>query len=78
MRDSSLGIVHSYQWEVFSTDTAGNRLVMYTSTSKDPNPLPALTARWGADTTYHIELTTGNCCGSSTYLRFYPVAAPRP
>ncbi len=66
--DSSYGLIRSYNWTVFSKDTAGNRVVIYTSNQADPNPLPTFMPNWGADTTYFIELSVSNCCGMDTYL----------
>lgn len=66
--DSSRGLIDTYYWELFSLDSAGQRVSIYTSTQSNPNPMPSLLPNWGKDTTYYVELTTGNCCGSTSFL----------
>ena len=66
--NESSGYIRTYSWRFFAKDGAGNDVVLSTDTLFDPNPVPAFIQSYLQDTTYYLELTVGNCCGSDTYL----------
>ena len=59
----SSGVIHNYQWDIFSKDGSGNRVSIASFTSAVPSPMPVFYPRYGKDTTYFVELTVSNCCG---------------
>jgi PKD repeat protein len=66
--DSSYGLIDTYQWQVYVLNRQGVPTVIYSTNQRNPNPLPTFWPNYGADTTYYISQTVGNCCGSTTYL----------
>lgn len=64
----STGVIHNYQWEIFSKDKSGNRVIIASINTANPNPLPTFYPRYGKDTTYFVELTVTNCCGTDVML----------
>ncbi|NVK04448.1 MAG: PKD domain-containing protein, partial [Flavobacteriia bacterium] len=81
--NTSIGLIDTFEWEVYSLDSLGNRVVIYTHTGFDPNPVPTFRPSFIGDTTFYIELTATNCCGvdiftDSITLKPLPVAAMLP
>ncbi len=66
--DSSYGLIDTYQWQVYVLNRQGVPTVLYSTNQQNPNPLPTFLPNYGADTTYYISQTVGNCCGSTTHL----------
>ncbi len=64
----STGVIHNYQWMIFSKDRFGNRVLIDSSKNANPNPLPAFIPQYGKDTTYYVELRVSNCCGVDMML----------
>lgn len=69
--DSSTGPISEYQWELFSIDSLGNKVVIFTSQSANPNPIPTLIPSFVKDTTYTLELTVLNCCDTTKYQKSF-------
>ncbi len=66
--DGSFGLIDTYQWQVYVLNRQGVPTVLYSTNQRNPNPLPTFLPNYGADTTYYISQTVGNCCGSTTHL----------
>lgn len=66
--NNSTGYINSYYWRFFARDTLGNDILMFTDSTDNPNPVPGFVQSFLQDTTYYIELTVSNCCGTNSYL----------
>ncbi len=65
--NQSTGYITAYQWRFFAKDSLGNAIVMQIDSSANPNPVPPFVQSFIQDTTYFIELTVSNCCGSDIF-----------
>lgn len=69
--DSSSGLISTYQWELYSLDSLGNKNSIYLTNQVNPNPIPTLIPSFENDTTYILELTLGNCCETVSFQRSF-------
>ena len=81
--DSSYGNIDTHYWEVYTKNPAGTKTTIFTSYQPNPGVLPTFLPKFTADTTYYIEYTVSNCCGSYTHidslvLTSVPVASMLP
>lgn len=69
-QDSSSGFITSKTWEVYSLDNLGNKQSLHTSTELTGNYSPNIIfqGNFRRDTTFYIEQTVSNCCGSQSFL----------
>ena len=63
--DSSKGFVSNYSWTIFAA-SSGIGTPIFSSTSKNPNPVPALLPGRLGDTSYVVQLIVSSCCGADT------------
>lgn len=69
-QDSSSGFISSKNWEVYSRDRQGNKVSLHVSTELigDYTPSTIFQGNFDQDSTFYIEQTVSNCCGSQSYL----------
>ncbi len=75
----STGYITNYLWNFYTVDSFGNQTQVYTSTLKNPNPLPSFVANGLTNTTVYASLTASNCCASTTYtdtISVFPIPIP--
>ncbi|MDZ7847027.1 MAG: PKD domain-containing protein [Owenweeksia sp.] len=69
--DSSSGPISTYQWELYSLDSLGNKISIYTASGQNPDPIPTLLPSYTNDTAYILELTVLNCCDTVSFQRSF-------
>lgn len=73
--DLSTGKIDNWYWRFFAEDGSGNDVLIHSDSTNNPNPVPPFVQSFIQDTTYFIELTVSNCCGSNSYLDSVKVLA---
>ncbi len=69
-QDSSSGFITSKTWEVYSLDNLGNKVSLHSSTELTGNYSPNVVfqGNFNRDSTFYIEQTVSNCCGTQSFL----------
>jgi len=83
LQNNSSGRIDSSRWNVYTLDGAGNRVYIFSDTTRAVAQSFNLVSGYGTDTTYYFELISYNCCAADTLRKSitmapYPVAAFLP
>lgn len=68
LTNQSSGYITTYDWQIFGVNSLGQRVTLYSSNAQNPTNLPQLPQGRLGDTTFYVQLTSGNCCGTHAIL----------
>jgi PKD repeat protein len=75
--NNSTGYISNYNWSFFTINPNGTRNVLFSSTSANPNPVPAFAATGVTNTNVYVRLRTSNACYVDSIIDTITVL-PRP
>jgi gliding motility-associated-like protein len=77
--NTSTGYITNYSWVFYTLDSNQNRVIEYTSTQPNPNPIPPFQANILSNKTVFAELTASNGCYTATFtdtINVRPIPIP--